>query len=212
MTSVTPAVPSSSRTVPTGQVLPPTPTPYSGPSEPKRIQLSAPSEISAPFRPGTFPSTPSRQQTASSSSTNGGFARRGVNLDNVVERQANGNMIANNTAGMSAKALGKRKRTIEEEEAIHRADAVYVPCHSCYVCERYTYTHTYTFTHSLRKNRELDISMLTENYIPAHPFESAKDIVDRLLPFHIWQIHDQDLDYMKKDTKRKTSGASLQPC
>jgi hypothetical protein len=39
-------------------------------------------------------------------------------------------------------------------------------------------------------------------YPPAPtPFASYGDVVDRLLPYHIWQIHDEELDLDRGDEK-----------
>lgn len=59
---------------------------------------------------------------------------------------------------------------------------------------------------SFKNNTEKDTTYFTDNYIPVHPFESGFDVVDRLLPFHLWQIHDQDLDFRAKDKKRQENG------
>lgn len=41
-------------------------------------------------------------------------------------------------------------------------------------------------------------------YPPApSPFTSYGDVVDRLLPYHIWQIHDEELDLDRGDEKAK---------
>ena len=61
---------------------------------------------------------------------------------------------------------------------------------------------------SFKDNTERDAAYFTDNYLPVHPFESGRDIVDRLLPFHLWQIHDQDLDCRPKDAKRRSNGES----
>jgi hypothetical protein len=150
-------IPASSRTVANPQssqvttIIPPrTPTPTSTststvpPQEIKRIQLSAPTNISIPS-PGpsrtnsTFPpnlptppasssSKPLSNPSHSNSNANGTpstpQARRGVKLDQVAERQANTGGPSGAPAGLSAKALGKRKRTVEEEEIIHNAGQV----------------------------------------------------------------------------------------
>jgi hypothetical protein len=44
---------------------------------------------------------------------------------------------------------------------------------------------------------------------PAPPkrFSSHEDVVDRLLPYHIWQIHDQELESgSEKDSAREKKG------
>lgn len=61
---------------------------------------------------------------------------------------------------------------------------------------------------SFKDNIDRDTSYFTTDYLPVHPFESGRDIVDRLLPFHLWQIHDQDLDCRPKDAKRRMTGES----
>lgn len=151
-------IPASSRTVANHQtpqvttIIPPrTPTPTSAsastaPSqEIKRIQLSAPTDISIPS-PGpsrtnsTFPpnlptppasssSKPPSNPSNSNINVNGTTPstpqpHRGVKLDQVAERQANAGGPSGAPAGLSAKALGKRKRTVEEEEIIHNAGQV----------------------------------------------------------------------------------------
>jgi hypothetical protein len=35
------------------------------------------------------------------------------------------------------------------------------------------------------------------------PFTSYSDVVDRLLPYHVWQIHDEELDLDRGDEKAK---------
>jgi hypothetical protein len=148
-------IPVSSRTVANHQppqvttIAPPrTPTPTSTatapPQEIKRIQLSAPTDISIPS-PGpsrtnsTFPpnlptppaslsSKPLSNPSHSNSNANGTpstpQSHRGVKLDQVAERQANAGGPSGAPAGLSAKALGKRVRTVEEEEIIHNAGQV----------------------------------------------------------------------------------------
>ena len=43
---------------------------------------------------------------------------------------------------------------------------------------------------------------------PPTAFSSIADVVDRLLPYHIWQIHDEELEGEKKGTKREMRGES----
>jgi hypothetical protein len=121
-------LPSSSRTVVNHSNVS-TATPSQSPATPsassdsKRIILSAPTDITTPIRPPAgFPLSVPRN-TASTSTNGTPSAYRGVKLDQIAERQANatGSGIA---PGLSAKALGKRKRTAEEEEIIYRAGLV----------------------------------------------------------------------------------------
>lgn len=130
----TPPVPSSSRTVANHQATPTSIRPPSGPSTPlpapeyKKIQLSAPTEIPAPIRtsstfppePLYHPATPSSSRTQPNGTPSTSAQHRGVKLDHVAERQANGPPAQ----GLSAKALGKRKRTEEQEEIIRNAGQV----------------------------------------------------------------------------------------
>jgi len=124
---VTPTVPGTPRTVSNHGTTPVgshnSPTPTAGNSDSNRIVISAPTEISTPIRPPPgFP--PQVQKNVASSSTKSTpSAHRGVKLDQVVERQANGTTNGT-TPALSAKALGKRKRTAEEEEIIYRAGLV----------------------------------------------------------------------------------------
>lgn len=53
---------------------------------------------------------------------------------------------------------------------------------------------------------ETDQEATTQNFISEQPFRNARDVVDSLLPFHIWQVHDEDLDVQPKTTARKVSG------
>jgi len=45
---------------------------------------------------------------------------------------------------------------------------------------------------------------------PPTAFESFPDVVDRLLPYHVWQIHDEDLEGQDKGKgkKREAKGRS----
>ena len=52
----------------------------------------------------------------------------------------------------------------------------------------------------------MDQKATTQDYISDKPFRDARDVVDRLLPFHIWQMHDEDLDVMEKSKDRKVAG------
>lgn len=63
---------------------------------------------------------------------------------------------------------------------------------------------------SFKTNIDLDVDLTTNDYIPAHPFESAQDVVDRLLPFHLWQVHDKDLDIQEKSETRLKEEESTQ--
>jgi hypothetical protein len=56
---------------------------------------------------------------------------------------------------------------------------------------------------------EMDQKATTQNFISEEPFRNARDVVDSLLPFHIWQIHDEDLDVQQKTTSRKVTGKLL---
>jgi hypothetical protein len=67
----------------------------------------------------------------------------------------------------------------------------------------------------------MDQKATTQNYVSDEPFRDSRDVVDRLLPFHIWQVHDQDLDVAVKSRERKVAGEitcwerldfSLTPC
>lgn len=60
----------------------------------------------------------------------------------------------------------------------------------------------------MQSNLSLDISLLTNNYIPAHPFNSAQDIVERLVPFHVWQVHEEEVDCGVKGRERRMQGES----
>lgn len=52
----------------------------------------------------------------------------------------------------------------------------------------------------------MDQKATTQNYVSDEPFRDARDVVDRLLPFHIWQMHDVDLDVSEKSRDRKVAG------
>lgn len=52
----------------------------------------------------------------------------------------------------------------------------------------------------------MDQKATTQNYVSDEPFRDARDVVDRLLPFHIWQMHDEDLDVREKSRDRKVAG------
>lgn len=54
----------------------------------------------------------------------------------------------------------------------------------------------------------MDQKATTQNYVSDEPFRDARDVVDRLLPFHIWQMHDEDLDVREKSRDRKVAGMS----
>lgn len=58
----------------------------------------------------------------------------------------------------------------------------------------------------MQSNLKRDISLLTSTYIPVHPFTSAQDIVERLLPFHVWQVCDEELDCGVKGKGRRMEG------
>jgi hypothetical protein len=119
----TPRTVSNHATTPTGSNDIPA-TPVATPDS-KPIVISTPTDITTSIRPPAgFP--PQVQKNVASSSTNTTpSAHRGVKLDQVVERQANGT-TGGTTPALSAKALGKRKRTAEEEEIIYRAGLVCV--------------------------------------------------------------------------------------
>lgn len=53
----------------------------------------------------------------------------------------------------------------------------------------------------------MDQKATTQSYVSDEPFRDARDVVDRLLPFHIWQMHDEDLDVREKSRERKVAGA-----
>ncbi|CAD6590091.1 MAG: hypothetical protein TREMPRED_005618 [Tremellales sp. Tagirdzhanova-0007] len=59
-----------------------------------------------------------------------------------------------------------------------------------------------------RTATSLHLALLQDQQITLFPppptaFSSIADVVDRLLPYHIWQIHDEELEGEKKGTKRE---------
>jgi hypothetical protein len=58
---------------------------------------------------------------------------------------------------------------------------------------------------SLKANLALD-QLRTTGSIDTAAFAGDDDVVERLLPYHIWQIHDQDQDCRPKGKRRREQG------
>ncbi|KAJ9106235.1 hypothetical protein QFC21_001380 [Naganishia friedmannii] len=128
----------------------------------------------------------------------------------IMNTQATPNRASPLSAGMPSSAtplkngptLSSRPATPGQNYPINPQPIVVLPRRKRPLEDERTIVESERF---LKRMIEMDQKATTQNFISEEPFRNAYDVVDRLLPFHVWQVHDEDLDIQQKTTARKVT-------
>ncbi|KAJ9093793.1 hypothetical protein QFC19_008169 [Naganishia cerealis] len=128
----------------------------------------------------------------------------------VMNAQAMPNRASPLSAGMPSSVTGikngstlsSRATTPSQNYTMNQQPLVVLPRRKRQLTDEKTILESERF---LKQMLEMDQKATTQNFLSDEPFRDAREVVDKLLPFHIWQVHDEDLDIQQKSKARKVA-------